>query len=164
MVFDFSVYTWIHVLISLIGLVSGAVVIFGLVTSNRLDGWTAIFLASTVLTSVTGFGFPFDRFLASHWTGVISLVVLAIAIVARYVFRLAGAWRWTYVVTAALAFYLNAFVAVVQAFRKIPALNALAPTETEPPFAIAQLVVLAIFIVLATIAIVRFRPPRVGAI
>ena len=142
-----STFTLLHVIISLAGLGSGFIVVFGLLNGKRLDGWTAIFLTSTVLTSLTGFLFPFEGLKPSYIVGGISLVVLAIAIWARYGVRLAGAWRGTYVVTAAIALYLNCFVAVVQAFMKIPALHALAPTQTtEPPFLVAQCAVLAIFV------------------
>jgi hypothetical protein len=118
---------------------------------------TVIFLVTTVLTSVTGFGFPFDHLLPSHIVGIISLVVLAVAIPARYVFHLAGAWRWIYVVTAAVALYLNIFVLIVQLFEKVPALKALAPTQKEPPFLVVQLVVMAIFVVLTIVAAKRFH-------
>src|SRR5271166_1763630 len=129
-----ATYTFLHVLISLVGIGSGLVVMLGFLTGKRLDGWTALFLITTVATSVTGFGFPFDHLLPSHVLGVISLLVLAIAVPARYVFHLAGAWRWIYVVTAAMALYLNVFVAVAQSFMKVPALHVLAPTQKEPPF------------------------------
>jgi uncharacterized membrane protein SirB2 len=132
------------------------VVLFGLLTGKRLDGWTAVFLATTVATSVTGFGFPFHHFSPPHYVGVISLVVLAIAIVARYSLHLA-AWRRIYVITAVIALYLNVFVGIVQAFQKVPALRGLAPKQSEPPFLITQVVVIALFIVLATIAARRFR-------
>ena len=151
-------FTLLHVVISLVGLASGFVVLKGLLASQRVEGWTALFLASTVLTSVTGFGFPFDHFLPSHWVGVISLVLLVIAIVALYGLHLAGPWRWIYVATAMAALYLNCFVAVAQAFMKISFLQPLAPTQSEPPFLIAQLVVLAIFIVIGIVAARRFRP------
>jgi uncharacterized membrane protein SirB2 len=150
-------FTLVHVVISLAGIGSGLVVVFGLLAGKRLDGWTALFLVTTVATSVTGFGFPFDHLLPSHKVGIISLVVLAIAILARYVFHLAGAWRWIYVVCAVIALYLNVFVLVVQAFEKVPALQALAPTQKEPPFLVAQLVVLAIFIALGIFAVKRFH-------
>jgi hypothetical protein len=133
------------------------VVLFGLLTGKRLDGWTAVFLATTVATSVTGFGFPFHHFSPPHYVGVISLVVLAIAIVARYSLHLAAAWRRIYVITAVIALYLNVFVGIVQAFQKVPALRGLAPKQSEPPFLITQVVVIALFIVLATIAARRFR-------
>ncbi len=152
-----ATYTLVHVLISLAGIASGLVVLFGLVTGRRLEGWTAVFLATTVATSVTGFGFPFEHLLPSHVVGVISLVVLALAIAARYAFRLRGAWRHVYVIGAVLSLYLNVFVGVVQSFLKIPALRALAPKQTEPPFVVSQGVVLALFVVLAVVAAIRFR-------
>ncbi len=158
-----STYTLIHVLISLTGIGSGLIVMFGLLTRRRMNGWTAIFLVTTVLTSVTGFGFPVDHLLPSHKVAIISLVVLTVAILARYAFHMAGAWRSIYVISAALALYFNAFVGVVQAFLKIPALKALAPKQTEPPFLVAQLVVLVIFIGLAISATVRFHPDRAQA-
>ena len=154
-------FTTFHVLLSWVGLATGLIVAIGLVQGKRLGGWTAVFLLTTVATSVTGFGFPFDKLLPSHIVGIISLIVLAVAIYARYVGRLAGAWRWTYVATAMIAFYLNAFVLVVQLVRKVPALHALAPTESEPPFAIAQGIVLVIFIVLTTFAVKKFHPEAV---
>src|SRR5208337_116011 len=152
-----STFTLLHVIISLAGIGSGFVVLYGLLNGKGFDGWTAIFLTTTVATSVTGFAFPFDHLLPSHKVGLISLVVLAAAIAARYVFHLAGAWGRTYVVCAGLALYLNVFVAVVQAFLKIPALKALAPTQKEPPFLVAQLVVLVIFGWLIIRAAKRFR-------
>jgi hypothetical protein len=150
-----STFTFVHVLLSLVGIGSGFVVMFGLFTGKRLDGWTALFLATTVATSVTGFGFPVDHLLPSHKVGIISLVVLAVAILARYALHLVGAWRRIYVVCAAVALYLNVFVGVVQAFLKVPALTAMAPKQTEPPFVISQLVVLALFIVLTIVATKR---------
>jgi hypothetical protein len=162
MIFDLRTYTLIHTAISLVGIASGFVVVYGLLKGSRLDRWTALFLATTVATSVTGFGFPLTHFGAPHWVGVISLVVLAVAIFARYIRRLAGAWRRVYVVGAALALYLNVFVGVVQAFQKLSALKALAPTQTEAPFLLTQLIVLAIFVALAFIAARRFRAEPVG--
>src|ERR1700738_1734660 len=147
-----SIFTFVHVLLSLVGIGSGAAVCFGLLAGKPLDGWTALFLATTVATSVTGFGFPIDHLLPSHKVGVISLVVLADAIIARYVLHLRGAWRRIYVVCVAVALYLNVFVGVVQAFEKVPALSALAPKQTEPPFVITQLVVLVLFIGLTIVA------------
>ncbi len=152
-----STFTLLHVIISLAGIGTGFIVMYGLLNAKRLDGWTAIFLTTTVLTSVTGFMFPFEGLKPSYIVGALSLVVLAIAIWARYGGRLAGASRWIYVVTAAIALYLNCFVAVVQAFMKIPALHVLAPTQTEPPFLVAQTVVLAIFIWLTYRAAKRFH-------
>jgi len=149
-----STFTSVHVALSLIGIVSGVIVLYGMVRAARLDGWTALFLTTTVLTSVTAFFFPSTSFGPAHVVGVLSLVVLAAAIVALYFFRLAGPWRWIYIVGAVLALYLNVFVAVVQAFQK---LAALAPTQSEPPFLVAQLVVMAIFIVLGVVAVKRFH-------
>jgi len=157
-------FTLVHVMISLVGIVSGFVVIFGLLAGKRLDRWTALFLTSTVATSVTGFGFPFDHLLPSHKVGIISLVVLTVAILARHAFHLAGAWRWVYVVSAAVALYLNVFVLVVQAFEKVRALKAMAATQSEPPFLVAQLVVLALFIALTILALKRFRVEPVHAV
>jgi hypothetical protein len=157
-----ATYTFVHVLISLVGIASGLVVLFGLVAAKRLEGWTAVFLATTVATSVTGFGFPFDHLLPSHKVGFISLVVLAIAIAARYAFHLRGAWRDVYVACAALALYLNVFVGVVQSFLKVPVLKALAPKQTEPPFVVSQGIVLVLFVVLTVIAAIRFRAERLG--
>ena len=150
-------FTALHVLISLIAIGSGLIVMFGLLSGRRLDVWTGLFLATTVLTSVTGFGFPFQHLLPSHILGILSLVILALAIPARYVFDLTGSWRWIYVVGAGMALYFNVFVLVVQAFEKVPGLKALAPTQKEPPFLIAQLVVLLIFVALIILATKRFH-------
>lgn len=158
-----STFTLLHVLISLAGIGSGFVVVYGLLTGKRLDGWTAIFLTTTVLTSLTGFLFPVEHLLPSHVVGSISLVVLAFAILARYALHLSHAWRWIYVVCAVLALYLNSFVAVVQSFMKIPALKALAPTQKEPPFLIAQLMVMALFIALGTLGVKKFHVDRTVA-
>lgn len=156
--------TLIHVLLSLVGIVSGFFVFAGLFDSRRLEGWTVTFLITTVATSVTGFLLPFTMLLPSHIFGIISLAVLAIAAVARYSFRMTGPWRWIYAVTALFALYLNVFVLVVQAFLKIPALNVLAPTaQSEPPFLVAQLVVLALFLYFGTRATMRFRPQTMVA-
>ncbi len=149
--------TVIHVVISLIGILSGLVVMLGMLTRQRFDRWTIVFLATTAATSATGFFFPFHGFTPAIGVGILSLVVLAIAGVARYVRHLAGAWRWIYVLTATVALYFNCFVSVVQLFQKVPALKALAPTQSEPPFAVAQLTVLVIFLVLAIAASIRFR-------
>ena len=153
-----AAFTTLHVVISLIGIASGLVVFYGMLSSQRLGGWTALFLASTILTSVTGFMFPFSGLLPSHVVGAISLVLLAIALVARYAFALAGPWRWIYVSTALAALYLNVFVGVVQAFQKLPFLQLLAPTQSEPPFAVAQIAVLVLFLALGFLAVRRFRP------
>ena len=153
-----TTYTLVHVAISLAGIVAGFVVAVGMLTAKRLDGWTAVFLTTTVATSLTGFGFPFERILPSHVVAVLSLVVLAVSIYARYLRRLDGAWRWVYAITAVIALYFNVFVLVFQLFLKVPALNALAPTQSEPPFAIAQGIVLVAFLVLGTLAANRFKP------
>jgi hypothetical protein len=150
-------YTVVHVVISLIGIGSGLIVVFGMINGKLLYGWNGLFLLTTVLTSVTGFGFPFDHLLPSHKVAIISLVVLAIAMVARYAQHLAGGWRRTYVITAVIALYLNVFVLVVQSFLKVPALHALAPEGKEPPFLVAQLVVMAIFVGLGVGAAKKFR-------
>ena len=155
-------YTIIHTLISLIGIFTGLIVLVGLLAGKRLDGWTKWFLITTVLTSVTGFFFPFHGFTPAIALGIMSLIVLAVAIFARYPRQLAGHWRWIYVVTAVIALYFNVFVLVVQTFEKIPALHAMAPTQTEPPFKLTQLFVLAIFVLLGTIAAIRFRPTPTG--
>jgi uncharacterized membrane protein SirB2 len=153
-----SMFTLVHVVLSLVGILAGLVVLFGMLGSKRQDGWTALFLATTVATSLTGF-FPRDHILPAHIVGVISLIVLAAAILARYGYRLAGSWRWIYVTSGVLALYLNVFVAVVQAFQKLPFLAALAPTQSEPPFVVAQVVVLLAFIVLGVFAVRSFHPP-----
>jgi hypothetical protein len=153
-----QIYTIIHVLISLVGIFTGLIVLFGMLAGKRLDGWTKWFLVTTVLTSVTGFFFPFHGFTPAIGLGIISLLVLAIAIYARYPRQLAGHWRWIYVVGAVISLYFNVFVGIVQSFEKIPALTAMAPTQTEPPFKLTQLVVLALFIVLGIVAAIRFRP------
>jgi len=151
-------FTELHVIISLIAIATGFVTVFGMLTGNRMARWTAIFLVMTVLTSVTGFGFPFDHFLPSHWVGVVSLVFLAVALFAVYVKHLAGAWRWIYVVSAIVALWFNVFVLIVQSFMKISVLKALAPTQSEPPFQIAQGAALVLFVVLAILAVRQFRP------
>jgi len=157
MILGMTTFTFVHVLISLSGILSGLIVLFGLIAGKRLDGWTALFLITTVATSVTGFMFPFHKLLPSHVVGVISLVVLAIAILARYSRHLAGGWRRTYVISSVIALYLNVFVLIVQLFEKVPALNAMAPTQSQPPFKITQVVVMAIFVVLGIFAAKGFR-------
>ena len=151
-------FTLFHVALSLVGIVAGLIVVFGMLASKRMPGMTALFLLTTVLTSVTGFFFPFERLLPSHIVGIISLVILAIAVVALYSGGLNRSWRWIYVISAVMALYLNVFVLVVQAFLKVAALKQLAPTQSEPPFAIAQGVVLLLFIALAVLAIRSFHP------
>jgi hypothetical protein len=153
-----ATYTLLHVIISLVGIGSGLIVMYGFLRGKRWDGLNAIFLIMTVLTSVSGFGFPFEHLLPSHKVGIISLVVLAVAIAARYLFHMAGAWRKVYVISAAIALYLNCFVLVVQSFLKQPTLHALAPLGKEPPFLIAQIVVMIIFAVLTISAVKKFHP------
>jgi hypothetical protein len=157
MILGMTTFTFVHVVISLVGILAGLVVLFGLIAGKRLDGWTSLFLVTTVATSVTGYMFPFHKLLPSHVVGAISLVVLAIAIYARYSRHLAGGWRRTYVISSVIALYLNVFVLVVQLFEKVPALNALAPTQSEPPFLVTQIAVMAIFVVLGIFAARGFR-------
>lgn len=158
MLFGADPYTNFHVAISLVGIASGLFVLAAMLNGKRADALTGIFLITTILTSVTGFGFPFGQLLPSHIFGIISLVALAVAVYARYAGRLAQHWRWIYVVTATLALYLNVFVLVVQLFLKVETLNALAPTQSEPPFAVAQGITLIAFLILGYLAVRRFRP------
>lgn len=153
-----ATFTLLHVALSLIGILSGLLVLVGMFGAERRPGWTALFLLTTILTSVSGFFFPSTSFGPPHVVGVISLVVLAVALLALYVNRLAGPSRWIYVASAVLALYLNVFVGVVQAFQKLPYLQALAPTQSEPPFLYTQLAVLVIFVALGIAAVIRFRP------
>jgi hypothetical protein len=165
MIFGMDTFTFVHVVLSLIGIAAGIIVFFGFIGDAPLRGLTALFLSTTVLTSATGFGFPFSKLLPSHIVGIISLVVLAIAIYALYGAKLSGAWRWIYVVTASIALYLNVFVLIVQLFLKVPALHALAPTQAEAPFVAAQAVTMIAFIVLGWFAVRRFHagsPPPIG--
>jgi len=152
------IYTIIHTLISLIAIFTGFAVLFGMLAGNRLAGWTKWFLITAVATTVTGFFFPFHGVTPGIKLGIISLVVLVVTIYARYAKHLAGAWRWIYAVGAVLALYFNVFVGIVQSFEKIPALNAMAPTQTEQPFKLTQLSVLGLFVVLGFVAAIRFRP------
>jgi hypothetical protein len=152
-----SIFTFTHVVISLVGIFSGLVVAYALINAKQLDRWTSVFLWTTVLTSVTGFMFPFHGFKPSYTVGVISLIVLALALFALYRRHLEGGWRRTYVISAMIALYLNVFVLVVQLFRRVPALNALAPTQTEPAFKITQLLVLLVFAALTVLATTKFR-------
>jgi hypothetical protein len=157
-------FTLIHVIISLAGILSGFVVLFGMLTAQRFDAWTKLFLATTLATSVTGFFFPFCGLTPAIVLGGLSLVVLAVAIFARYPRQLAGAWRKTYVITAVLALYFNVFVLIVQSFQKIPALKNIAPTQNAPPFKLTQLIVLVAFVVLGILAALRFRITPVSSI
>ena len=153
-----STFTFIHVVLSLVGIAAGGVVVIEMIGSKKKDVWTTVFLTTTVLTSVTGFFFPRDNLLPSHIVGIISLILLAAAIAALRAYRLAGRWRSIYVVTAIAALYLNVFVAVVQGFLKVPFLTRLAPTQAEPPFVIVQCVVLLAFIGVGVLAFRSFRP------
>jgi hypothetical protein len=151
-------FTLLHVIITLVAIGSGLIVVGGMFASHRLPGTTALFLFTTVLTSVTGFLFPIRGFTPALGVGILSCVILAVALFALYKEHLVGAWRWIYVITAIVSLYLNVFVLVVQSFMKFSALNVLAPTQSEPPFAIAQAAVLVIFILIGLIALVKFRP------
>ncbi|MFC0242193.1 hypothetical protein [Rhodopseudomonas telluris] len=155
---DLQTFTLIHVVISLIGIAAGLIAMVGLLISKPLPGWTALFLATTILTSATGFLFPFFQLLPSHIVGIISLVLLAVAVVALYVGRLAGPWRPAYVITALLSLYLNVFVLVVQAFQKVTVLRDLAPNQNEPPFLAAQGATLVFFVVMIILALRRYHP------
>jgi len=151
-------FTLLHVALSLIGIGAGFAVLWGFLTAKRLNAATAIFLTTTVLTSVTGFLFPIERFTPGHAVGILSLLALGVAVVARYPMRMAGRWRTIYVVAAVISQYFNFAVLVIQSFQKAPVLRALAPTHVE---LVTQLIALAIFIVLAAVSIIRFRPESV---
>lgn len=161
MILGMPVYTFIHVAISLVGIGSGLIVLYGLLTSKRLEAWTFLFLATTVATSLTGFGFPFHGFTPAIGVGVLSMIALLAAIAGRYIFQMAGAWRSIYVIGAVVALYFNVFVLIVQAFAKIAALRALAPAQSDPPFVIAQAVTLLLFVI-AGIASLRGFHPSIG--
>ncbi|HWB09750.1 MAG TPA: hypothetical protein VG826_11010 [Pirellulales bacterium] len=163
MTFAVTMLTFVHVVISLAGIATGFVVVYGLLTARRLDGWTATFLATTVLTSVTGFFFPFHGFTPGQALGVLALLALALALVARYRRQMIGAWRTVYVISAVVSLYFNVFVLVVQLFQKVPALAALAPTQSEMPFIVVQGLVLATFVVTTTACVIRFRGEAVDA-
>ena len=152
------IYTIVHTLISLIAIFTGIIVLFGMIGSKHLDGWTKWFLITAVLTTVTGFFFPFHGFTPAIRLGIISLPFLALTIFARCSKQLAGAWRWIYVIGAVMCLYFNLFVLVVQSFLKIPTLHAMAPTQTESPFKVTQLTVLIVSVVLGIVAVIRFHP------
>jgi hypothetical protein len=154
---------FVHVALSLVGLATGFVVIWGMLNARPFDRWTAVFIATTLLTSLTGFLFPIHGFTPAIGLGLISLPLLGLAIFARYARHLAGPWRRVFVITAVVAQYLNFFVLIAQSFAKIPGLHDLAPTQSEPPFAIAQSVALVAFVVLGILAKIRFRPSTVSA-
>src|SRR5258706_15685771 len=158
-----AAFTLFHVALSLVGILTGFLVIFALLSAKYSNGWTATFLLTTAATSVTGFLFPFHKFLPSHGVGIVSILVLALTIPALYVFHLAGAWRRVYVIGAVVALYLNVFVLIAQFFMKISALKVLAPTGSEPPFLVTQVVVMLIFMVLGVFATKRFPGQPVHA-
>jgi hypothetical protein len=156
-------FTLLHVAITLIAIASGLIVLLGMIGARRLPAWTALFLVTTILTSVTGFMFPIHGFTPALGVGIISMVILAIALLALYSKHLAGPWRWIYVATAVTALWFNVFVLIVQSFQKLSALHALAPTQSERPFLIAQGVALAAFLVLGILAALKFRPAAISA-
>jgi hypothetical protein len=147
-----------HVVISLIEMAAGLIMLYGLINGRAFGAWTVLFLATAILTSLTGFPLAPFGFDPPRAIGILTLVLLAVAVSAYYGFRLAGAWRWIYVVTAIAALYLDVFVGVFQSFLKIPAVHALAPTQSEPPFFVAQAVVLVLFVLLGFFAVRRFHP------
>jgi hypothetical protein len=151
-------FTVLHVVITLVAIGSGLIVVGGIFASHKLPVTTALFLFTTALTSVTGFLFPIHGFTPALGVGIVACVILAVALFALYKEHLVGAWRWIYVITAIVSLYLNVFVLVAQSFMKVAALNALAPTQSEPPFAITQAAILVIFILIGLIAAANFRP------
>ena len=161
---DLQTFTLVHVLLSVIGIVAGLVVVGGLMAGTRLDRWIALFLATTLLTNISGFFFPFRALLPSHVLGALSLLILPVAIVARYGKQLAGGWRTAFVVSTVAALYFNVFVLMVQLFQKMPALVVLAPTQREPVFAVSQLLVLALFVALGRAAYLGFGAPAMRAV
>jgi hypothetical protein len=161
MTFNLRTLTIAHVVISLVGIGSGFVVMCGLLTANDFPVWTAIFLSTTLATSVTGFLFPFQKFTPAIGVGIVSMIALALAIPALYIFDLSGGWRNTYVVSSVVALYLNVFVGIVQAFQKLPKLKVLAPKQSEPPFVFTQLAVLLLFVVLGIFTTIRFQIAQV---
>jgi hypothetical protein len=157
MIFGSTAFVLFHTAISLIAILTGLVVVRGLIRNEPLNGWTLWFVITTVATTLTGFLFPFHGFTPAIGTGIVSTLVLAAMIPARYSFHLAGPWRRVYVIGAVISLWLNCFVLVVQAFQKVPALNALAPQGKEPPFLIAQVIVLALAVVSGFLAVRRFH-------
>jgi hypothetical protein len=161
-IFSITTFTLLHVLVSVVGIVAGLVVAGGLVSGRRLDGWTGLFLVTTVLTNASGFAFPFVRFMPSYAIGALSLVVLLVVAVARYSKHLNGRWRTVYVVGSVVALYFNVFVLIAQLFHRIPSLIVLAPKQMEPPFLVTQLVVMGVFLWLGVVAVRGFRAEGQG--
>ncbi len=161
MILGMAPFLFTHVLLSLIGIGSGLIVLYGLLSSDRMDGWTLLFLLTTTATTLTGFFLPFTTITPAVMLGIISTIVLIPTLAARYIFGMVGMWRWIYTGGAVLALYFNCFVLVVQSFLKVPPLHALAPSGSEPPFAIAQGVVLLFFAVTGVMALRRFHPERI---
>jgi hypothetical protein len=155
-----TLFGWVHTFLSLAMLVAGFVVVKDLLASKVSHGWMAVFLLTGVATSLTGFGFPFDRLGDSHFVAIISLVVLSLSILGLYAFHFAGPWRWIFALGVAVAFYLDVFVGIAQLFKKVPTLRTMAPTLMEPPFFIVQAVVLAVFIWLFVQVTRKFQPGR----
>jgi hypothetical protein len=160
MIFDLLTFTLIHVLLSMVGIIAGLVAVGGFIAGVRFNGWIGIYFVTTVLTNVTGFGFPFTRIIPSHIVGGISLVILAIAIAARYWKHLDGSWRQVFVITTVMALYFNVFVLFAQLFAKVPAMIAIAPTQTAPAFVVTNVIVLALFIVLGRASVRGFQAER----
>jgi hypothetical protein len=152
-----SAFTVLHVIMSLIGIGSGLIVLFGLIGGKLLRSWNALFLVTTVLTSLTGFLFPNKTVTPGIVIGMLSMIALLLAIVALYGRGLAGSWRGTYVISACVSLYFNVFVLFAQLFAKVPALKAIAPTQASPVFGVTQLVVMLLFIWLTVRAFKRFR-------
>ena len=157
-----STYTALHVILSLIGIGTGFIVLFGLISGRLLSPWNGVFLATTILTSLTGFAFPNTKVTPGIVLGILSMIVLAIALLALYVFHLKGGWRRTYAITAMIALYFNVFVLIAQTFEHVPAFHVLAPTGTEAPFKVAQTLLLVVFAILITAAAKKFRTPLVA--
>lgn len=153
-------FTLVHVVISVIAILSGFIVLGGLYGAGRLPGWTALFLVTTALTSISGFLFPNATITPGQAVGALSLVAMVPTVIARYGFRLRAAWRWIYAGGAVALLYLNVFVLIAQLFAKVTVLQPLAPTQSEPPFLITELVVLAVFVMLGITALVTFHPDR----
>jgi hypothetical protein len=158
--FEFPTFALIHVVLSLVGIIAGLVLVGGFMAGARFDSWAGMFLVTTLVTSVTGFGFPFRTLLPSHIVAGISLLILPVAFAALYWKGLTGGWRRIFVVTSVIALYLNVFVLLVQLFQKTPALIAVAPTQQSPAFVVTQLIVLGLFIWLGRAAVTGFRTDR----